>query len=171
MRGFASGIDRCRHRFAGCSRCRTRLNRSRSSNRDLITRRDLEELLGVSRSRAAALMRVFGAELAGTILVLQRGSLLRTFQQAISDGSFTREIERRDRFVQYLRQARTAAVRVPVVPSQAPRRMDGLPPGVTGRTWTHRGRFEDPREALSALYSLAQALLADYDRFEDLVRR
>ena len=71
----------------------------RSSNRDLITRRDLEELLGVSPSRAAALMRVFGAELAGTILVLQRGSLLRTFQQAIADGSFTREIDRRDRFV------------------------------------------------------------------------
>ena len=140
-------------------------------DRDLITRRDLQGLLGVSRSRAAALMRVFGAELAGTILVLQRGSLLRTFQQAIADGSFTRELDRRDRFVQYLRQARTAAVRVPVVPSQAPRRMDGLPPGVTVEPGRIEVRFEDPREALSALYSLAQALLADYDRFEDLVRR
>ena len=66
-------------------------------DRDLITRRDLEELPGVSRSRAAALMRVFGAELAGTILVLRRASLLRTFQQAIAGGSFTRELERRDR--------------------------------------------------------------------------
>ena len=50
-------------------------------DRDLITRRDLEELLGVSRSRAAALMRLFGAEMAGTILVLRRASLLRTFQR------------------------------------------------------------------------------------------
>ena len=53
-------------------------------DRDLITRRDLEELLGVSRSRAAALMRLFGAEMAGTILVLRRASLLRTFQEAIA---------------------------------------------------------------------------------------
>ena len=58
-------------------------------DRDLITRRDLEELLGVSRSRAAALMRLFGAEMAGTILVLRRASLLRTFQQAIAGGSFS----------------------------------------------------------------------------------
>ena len=90
-------------------------------DRDLITRRELQGLLGVSRSRAAALIRVFAAEVAGTILVLQRGSLLRNFQQAIADGPFTRELDRRDRFVQYLRQARTPAVRVPVVPSQAPR--------------------------------------------------
>ena len=140
-------------------------------DRDLITRRDIQGLLGVSRSRAAALMRVFGAELAGSILVLQRGSLLGTFQQAIADGSFTRELDRRDRFVQCLRQARTAAVRVPVVPSQAPGRMDGLPPGVTVEPGRIELRFEDPSEALSALYSLAQALLADYDRFEALVRR
>ena len=85
-------------------------------DRDLITRRDLEELLGVSRSRAAALMRLFGAEMAGTILVLRRASLLRTFQRAIAAGSFRRELDRRDRLVQYLHQARTAAVRVPVVP-------------------------------------------------------
>ena len=140
-------------------------------DRDLITRRDLEELLGVSRSRAAALMRVFGAEMAGTILVLRRASLLRTFQQAIAGGSFSRELDRRDRLVQYLHQARTAAVRVPVVPPEAPRRMDGLPPGVTVEPGRIEVRFEQPRDALSALYALAQALLADYDRFEDLVRR
>ena len=140
-------------------------------DRDLITRRDLVELLGVSRSRAAALMRVFGAELAGTILVLRRASLLRTFQRAIAAGSFSRELDRRDRLVQYLHQARTAAVRVPVVPAEAPRRMDGLPPGVTVEPGRIEVRFEQPRDALSALYALAQALLADYDRFEDLVRR
>ena len=140
-------------------------------DRDLITRRDLEELLGVSRSRAAALMRVFGAELAGSILVLRRASLLRTFQQVIAAGSFSRELDRRDRLVQYLHQARTAAVRVPVVPPEAPRRRDGLPPGVTVEPGRIEVCFEQPRDALSALYALAQALLADYDRFEDLVRR
>ena len=33
--------------------------------RELLTRRDLERLFGVSRARAATLMRLFGAELTG----------------------------------------------------------------------------------------------------------
>ena len=34
-------------------------------DRDLLTRRDVERLFGVSRARAAQLMRTFGAELVG----------------------------------------------------------------------------------------------------------
>ena len=41
-------------------------------DRDLVTRRDLERLFGVSRARAAQLMRTFGAELAGSSCVLRR---------------------------------------------------------------------------------------------------
>ena len=46
-------------------------------DRDLVTRRDLERLFGVSRARAAQLMRTFGAELAGSSRVLRRADLLR----------------------------------------------------------------------------------------------
>ncbi len=42
-------------------------------DRDLVTRRDLEKLFGVSRARAAQLMREFGAELAGSSRVPARG--------------------------------------------------------------------------------------------------
>ena len=39
-------------------------------DRPLLTRRDLESLFGVSRARAATLMRAFGAELTGSIRTL-----------------------------------------------------------------------------------------------------
>ena len=41
-------------------------------DRDLLTRRDMERLFGVSRARAAQLMRTFGAELVGASRVLRR---------------------------------------------------------------------------------------------------
>ena len=46
-------------------------------DRDLLTRRDMERLFGVSRARAAQLMRTFGAELVGASRVLRRTALLR----------------------------------------------------------------------------------------------
>ena len=46
-------------------------------DRDLLTRRDVERLFGVSRARAATLMRTFGAELTGLSLTLPRAELLR----------------------------------------------------------------------------------------------
>ena len=45
--------------------------------RELLTRRDLKRLFGVSRARAATLMRLFGAELTGYALTLPRVELLR----------------------------------------------------------------------------------------------
>ena len=46
-------------------------------DRDLLTRRDVERLFGVSRARAAQRMRTFGAELVGASRVLRRTALLR----------------------------------------------------------------------------------------------
>ena len=51
-------------------------------DRALLTRRDLEQLFGVSRARAATLMRMFGAELTGYALTLPRIELLRQESRA-----------------------------------------------------------------------------------------
>ena len=46
-------------------------------DRDLLTRRDIEQLFGVSRARAATLMQTFGAEMTGYQRTLPRTKLLR----------------------------------------------------------------------------------------------
>ena len=50
-------------------------------DRDLLTRRDVERLFGVSRARAAQLMPMFGAELVGAARVLRRSELLRQLRK------------------------------------------------------------------------------------------
>ena len=46
-------------------------------DRELLTRRDIEQLFGVSRARAAQLMHTFGADLTGYARTLPRTRLLR----------------------------------------------------------------------------------------------
>ena len=65
-------------------------------DRDLLTRRDVERLFGVSRARAAQLMRTFGAELAYS-RVLRRTDLLRQLRKQRRRAAFRIEEERRTR--------------------------------------------------------------------------
>ena len=51
-------------------------------DRELLTRRDLERLFGVSRARAATLMQTFGAELTG-----RPGTLLRQLRSRTAVGT------------------------------------------------------------------------------------
>ena len=81
-------------------------------DRDLLTRRDLERLLGVSRARAAQLMRTFGAELAGSSRVLRRADLLRQLKKLRGRAAFRNEEQRRARLVGELRQARLTGILV-----------------------------------------------------------
>ena len=140
-----------------------------SYGRDVIYRADLEVLLGVSRTHAAGLMRDFGAERVGPGLALARASLLRRFRRMVQGRSFAGAIERRDRVYARLHQARTAGVRVPA-PVPVRSGIEGLPPGVVVGPGRIEVTFTTPKDAIAALYALAQALLADYDRFEDIAR-
>ena len=83
-------------------------------DRDLLTRRDVERLFGVSRARAAQLMRTFGAELVGASRVLRRTALLRQLRKYRQRAAFRGEEERRTRLVAELRQARLTGIRVAV---------------------------------------------------------
>ena len=59
-------------------------------DRDLLTRRDVEKLFGVSRARAAQLMPMFGAELVGAARVLRRSELLRQLRKYRAAGRLPR---------------------------------------------------------------------------------
>ena len=138
-------------------------------DRSLLTRRDLERLFGVSRARAATLMRMFGAELTGHALTLPRVELLRQLRLYRKRGVFRAEEQRRARLVTELRKARLTGIRVPVEADALQGRLSGLPADVLVERDRIEVRFAGAKEALARLYALAQALVNDYERFEELV--
>ena len=138
-------------------------------DRDLLTRRDVEQLFGVSRARAATLMQTFGATLTGHQRTLPRTQLLRQLRRHRTRAAFRGEATRRARVVTAIRQARLTGIRV-AVPSEAlEARLSGLPAGVSVEPGRIEVRFSGAQEAVARLFALAQALTHDYEQFEALV--
>jgi hypothetical protein len=140
-------------------------------DRELLTRRDLEQLFGVSKTRAAALMHTFGAEPTGNVRTLSRTQLLRRLRAQRKGSAFTTEVDRREHVLATLRQARLATIRVPVPVEVFSVRLAGLPDGVTVEPGRIEVRFAGARDAVTRLFALAKALTNDYDRFETIVGR
>ena len=138
-------------------------------DRDLLTRRDVEKLFGVSRARAAQLMPMSGAELVGAARVLRRSELLRQLRKYRARAAFRGEEQRRARVVAELRTARLTGIRVAVPVEALEARLSGLPEGVTVEAGRVEVRFAGAKEAVGKLYALAQALTVDYERFETIV--
>ena len=138
-------------------------------DRDLLIRRDLERLFGVSKVRAVALMTAFGAGRTGHLLTLPRADLLRQLRRHRTRAAFRGEATRRDRVVTAIRQARLTGIRV-AVPSEAlEARLSGLPAGVLVEPGRIEVRFSGAQDAVGRLFALAQALTNDYEQFEALV--
>ena len=140
-------------------------------DRDLLTRRDVERLFGVSRARAAQLMRTFGAELVGASRVLRRTALLRQLRKYRQRAAFRGEVERRDRLVAELRKARVTGIRVTLPAETLDAKLASLPEGVSVSRDRIEVRFSGAQEAVGRLFALAQALTHDYEQFEALVGR
>ena len=138
-------------------------------DRDLLIRRDLERLFGVSKVRAVALMTAFGAGRTGHLLTLPRAAFLRQLRRHRTRAAVRGEATRRDRVVTAIRQARLTGIRV-AVPSEAlEARLAGLPAGVSVEPGRIEVRFRGAQDAVGRLFALAQALTHDYEQFEALV--
>ena len=96
-------------------------------DRDLLTRRDIERLFGVSKVRAAQLMTAFGAGRTGHILTLPRAELLRQLRRHRKRAAFRGEETRRERVVTEIRKARLTGIRVAVPVEALEARLSGLP--------------------------------------------
>jgi transposase len=140
-------------------------------DREWLTRRDLEELFGISKPRAAVLMRTFGAERLGNVRMLARTQLLRHLRARKKSAAYSGEVDRRERLITALRRARISGIRVPVAANVLSLKLAGLPEGVTVARGRIEVQFNGAREAVGRLFALAQALTNDYERFEDRVGR
>jgi hypothetical protein len=140
-------------------------------DRDTLTRRDLERLFGVSRALAAQLMHRFGATHVGSQLVLDRGDLIRTLKALRRGRQAQAATARRTAVVTALRQARLEAVHVAVPASVLQTQVAGLPAGVALGPGRIEVQFTSVPEALQKLFTLAQAISNDYDRFVAIVGR
>jgi hypothetical protein len=140
-------------------------------DRDTLTRRDLERLFGVSRALAAQLMHRFGATHVGSQLVLDRADLIRTLKALRRGRPAQAAIARRTAVITHLRQARLEAVRIPVTREVLQTHVAGLPAGVALGPGRIEVRFTSVPEALQQLFTLAQAITNDYDRFAAIVGR
>ncbi len=140
-------------------------------DREWLTRRDVEQLFGVSRARAATHMQTFGAELTGHQRTLPRTQLLRQLRTHRGRAAFRGEAARRERLLTELRTARLTGIRVAVPVEAFEGRLASLPEGVHVARDRIEVRFSVAQEAVARLFALAQALTNDYDRFETLVGR
>ena len=136
---------------------------------DLLTRRDLERLFGVSKVRAAQLMTAFGAGRTGHILTLPRAELLRQLRSRRKRAACRGEQTRRERVVTEIRKARLTGTRVAVPVEALEARLSGLPAGVAVEPGRIEVRLGGAKDAVGRLYALAQALTNDYEQFEELV--
>ena len=140
-------------------------------DRTLLTRRDIEHLFGVSKVRAAALMKTFGAEMTGNQRTLPRTKLLQQLKKHRARAAFRGEEERRARLVAELQKARLTGVRFKVPAETMSAKLVNLPEGVSVAPGRIEVRFDGAENALERLFALAQALGNDYVRFEELVGR
>jgi hypothetical protein len=138
-------------------------------DRETLTRRDLERLFGVSRALAAQLMHQFGATHVGFQLVLDRADLIRTLKALRRGRSAQAAVVRRTAVITHLRQARLDAVRIPVTREVLQTQVAGLPAGVALGPGRIEVQFTSVPEALQQLFTLAQAITNDYDRFAAIV--
>ena len=138
-------------------------------DQDLLTRRDLERLFGVSKVRATQLMTAFGAGRTGHLLTLPRAALLRQLRRPRTRAAFRGDAPRRARVVTAIRQARLTGIRVAVPLEALDARLSGLPDGVSVEPGRIEVRFRGAQDAVGRLFALAQALTHDYERFEALV--
>ena len=138
-------------------------------DRDLLIRRDLERLFGVSKVRATQLMTTFGAGRTGPLLTLPRATLLRQLRRHRAGAAFRGEAARRERLLTELRTARLIGIRVAVPREAREARLAGLPAGVLVEPDRIEVRFSSAKDAVGRLFALAQALTNDYEQFEALV--
>ena len=139
----------------------------------VVDRAGIERIFSLRRRRAIELMHEFGGYLAGRTFLMDRARLLEALQSLESGEDYTAEKRRRERLGDVVEASRehliSTRVRIPVRAAAARASLDRLAPGVLLIPGMLSIEFQHPIELLEKLYSLAQAISHDFEKFEELL--
>ena len=139
----------------------------------VVDRAGIEHLFGLRRRRAIELMHQFGGYQAGRTFLLDRTRLLEALQSQESREDYSVEKRRRERLGDVMEASREhlilTRVQIPVHAAAVRPSLDRLAPGVLLMPGMLSIEFRHPIELLEKLYSLAQAISHDFEKFEELL--
>lgn len=134
----------------------------------------IETLFGLRRRRAISVLRMLGAWRIGTSLAVDRVTLLRFLQHPQQYKAYAEEQGRAARMSAGLtraqRQLQGRAITIPTSPDMRQIDFAGLPSGIQLQQHQLTITFGQPTELLEKLFALSQALMNDYDHFEEALR-
>lgn len=139
----------------------------------VVDRAVIEKTFHLGRRRAIQLLHAFGGFQTGKTFLIGRETLLGQLE-AIRDGAaFQEEHLRRVRFTEQLDRARQLApgkkIQIAAAPDVRDRRLADLPAGIHLKPGELRIEFFGTEDLLRHLFELSQAILNDYQRFQEIV--
>jgi hypothetical protein len=133
----------------------------------------VEKTFHVGRRRAIALLGEFGGFQAGKTFLVDREKLVAQLEAIREGEEFRGEHLRRVRFTEELDRVRKLApgkkIQIAAAPDVRDRRLDDLPTGIHLRPGELRIEFFGTEDLLRHLFELSQAILNDYQRFQEIV--
>jgi hypothetical protein len=139
----------------------------------MVDRAIVEKVFRLKRRRAIYLLKSFGGFESGNAFLIERLSLVAQLE-AIRDGAgFQEEYQRRVRFTEALERTRKLEpgkkIQIASAPDVRDRRLADLPAGIQLKPGELRIEFFGTEDLLRHLFELSQAILNDYQRFQEIV--
>ena len=133
----------------------------------------IEKLFAVRRRRALQLMTEFGVGLVvGKTFLIDRLQLLARLEATMLGDDFEFEQNRKERITSALERSRKEIrgrrILIETHPTTHDRMMTDLPTGIHLKPGELRIEFDGTEELLRKLFELSQAIVNDYDKFNEL---
>jgi hypothetical protein len=139
----------------------------------VIDRAILEKILSVQRRTAIRLLNRFGGFQSGKTFLIGREKLIAKLEDVARGTDVTAERDRRARLADELEKTRRLApgrkVRIDTATDVRDRVMQDLPAGIHLRPGELRIEFFGAEDLLRHLFELSQAMINDFDRFQEAV--
>jgi hypothetical protein len=136
----------------------------------LLDRQSIEDLFGVRRRQAIALLHRFDGYKVGRTFVVPREAVIDFLQNIVASGAIAEAAAKKSSVLEFLGEARQA-LQLPSIPLPATTKLseitfDGLPPGIRLQPDQLTIHFHGATDLLQKLFSLSQALANDFETLE-----
>ncbi|MDQ2947751.1 MAG: hypothetical protein M3Y27_17755 [Acidobacteriota bacterium] len=138
-----------------------------------LDRSAIENLFGIRRRRAHALMSSFGGYQVGKTFLIDRAQLLTALESVASGNDFKTEHRRKARISDCLEEIRGELrgrkIVIPAPPDARESLITDLPAGIHLRPGELCIEFSGTEDLLSKLFELSQGILNDWERFQKMI--